>query len=62
MSNPEDSTTPAPQNDAENGDDDPVGACQFTNASGQLVCIDNMKKSECAQILNSIFIEGGSCD
>jgi hypothetical protein len=42
-------------------DDDPIGACQFTNAAGQLVCLDNMKKSECDQIQNSIFIEGGSC-
>lgn len=43
-------------------DDDPVGACQFTNASGQFICIDNMKKSECDQIANSIFIEGGTCN
>jgi hypothetical protein len=42
-------------------DDDPIGSCQFTNASGQLVCLDNVKKSECDQIQNSVFIEGGSC-
>lgn len=42
--------------------EDPIGACQFTNASGQLVCIDNMKKTECDQIQNSVFIEGGSCE
>lgn len=49
------------QNDAANDDDDPIGACQFTNASGQIVCLDNMRKSECDQIANSIFIEGGRC-
>lgn len=43
-------------------EDDPIGACQFTNASGQPVCLDDVKKSECAQIPNSIFIEGGSCE
>jgi len=43
-------------------DDDPIGACQFTNASGQPVCLDNVRKSECDQIPNSIFIEGGSCE
>ena len=53
---------PKVQNDAENGDDDPIGACQFTNSSGQIVCIDNMKKSECDQIANSTFLEGESCE
>jgi hypothetical protein len=43
-------------------DDDPIGACQFTNASGQPVCLDNVRKSECDRIANSIFIEGGSCE
>jgi hypothetical protein len=43
-------------------DNDPIGACQYTNALGQPVCLDNVKKSECDQILNSIFIEGGSCE
>lgn len=43
-------------------DEDPIGCCKYVNASGQLVCQDNMKKSECDQIPNSIFIEGGSCD
>jgi len=42
--------------------DDPIGACQFTNASGQPVCLDNVRKSECDRIPNSIFIEGGSCE
>jgi hypothetical protein len=42
--------------------DDPIGSCQFMSASGQLVCIDNMKKGECDQIQNSVFIEGGSCE
>ena len=44
------------------GSDDPIGACRFTNASGQSVCLDNVTKSECDQILNSIFIEGGACE
>ena len=43
-------------------DDDPIGACQFTNASGQPVCLDNVRKSECDRIVNSVFIEGGSCE
>jgi len=43
-------------------DDDPIGACQFTNASGQPVCLDNVRKSECDRFANSVFIEGGSCD
>ncbi len=43
-------------------DDDPIGACQFTNSSGQLVCLDNVRKSQCDQIPNAIFVEGGSCE
>jgi len=43
-------------------DDDPIGACQFTSGSGQLVCLDNVRKSQCDQIANSIFIEGGTCE
>jgi hypothetical protein len=43
-------------------DDDPIGACQFTNASGQPVCLDSVRKSECDRIMNSVFIEGGSCE
>jgi hypothetical protein len=43
-------------------DDDPIGACQFTNASGQPVCLDNVRKSECDRFANSVFIEGGSCE
>lgn len=62
MSESKNPTKPAAQSEASNGDDDPVGACQFTNAAGQIICIDNMKKSECDQIVNSIFIEGGSCE
>lgn len=42
-------------------DDDPTGCCMYTNASGQRVCEDDVKKSECDQIPNSIFIEGGTC-
>jgi hypothetical protein len=49
-------TAPA---EATTSDDDPIGSCQYTNASGQPVCLDNVRKSECDQILNSIFIEGG---
>ncbi len=43
-------------------DDDPVGSCTFVNHSGQLVCIDNMKKSECDQFQGSTFVEDGACD
>jgi hypothetical protein len=53
------STTPPTTSES---NDDPVGCCMFTNASGQRVCLDNVKKSECDQIQNSIFIEGGTCD
>lgn len=48
--------------EADASDGDPIGCCQYTNASGQPVCLDNVRKSECDQILNSIFIEGGSCE
>jgi hypothetical protein len=41
--------------------DDPIGACQFTNSSGQLSCVDNITKSECAKLKNSIFLVGESC-
>jgi hypothetical protein len=52
-------STPA---EATVNDDDPIGSCQFTNASGQPVCLDNVRKSECDRIANSIFVEGGSCE
>lgn len=61
MTKTNETTNTAANAAATQADDDPVGACQFTNAAGKLVCIDNMKKSECDQIAGSIFIEGGSC-
>lgn len=42
--------------------DDPIGACQFTDNSGQISCIDNITKSECAKLKNSIFLVGETCD
>jgi hypothetical protein len=41
--------------------DDPIGACQFTNSSGQLSCVDNITKSQCAKLKNSVFLVGESC-
>jgi hypothetical protein len=61
MSKPKDQQETA-RTAAKADDEDPVGSCQFTNNSGQIVCIDNMKKSECDQIENSIFIEDATCN
>ena len=41
--------------------EDPIGACQYTNSSGQLSCVDNITKSECSKLKNSIFLAGESC-
>ena len=42
--------------------DDPIGACQYYDNSGQLNCIDNITKSECAKYKNSIFLVGETCE
>jgi hypothetical protein len=44
------------------GPDDPIGACQFTDNTGQIQCVDNITKSECAKLKNSIFLVGETCD
>jgi hypothetical protein len=42
--------------------DDPIGACQYYDNSGQLICIDNITKSECAKYRNSVFLVGETCE
>jgi hypothetical protein len=41
--------------------DDPIGACQFTNSAGQLDCVDNITKSQCSKLKNSVFLVGETC-
>ena len=40
---------------------DPLGACQYTDTSGQIVCIDKVTKTQCSKYNNSNFLAGESC-
>jgi hypothetical protein len=40
---------------------DPLGACQYTDDSGQIVCIDKVTKTQCSKFKTSIFLAGESC-
>jgi hypothetical protein len=42
--------------------DDPIGACQFTDNTGQITCVDNITKTECAKLRNSVFLVGETCE
>jgi hypothetical protein len=42
--------------------DDPIGACQYYDNSGQFQCVDNITKSECAKFKNSVFFVGEKCE
>jgi hypothetical protein len=42
-------------------DPDPIGSCEYPNASGGLDCRDNIRQSECKQYPGSVFTVGGQC-